>query len=78
MSDEQESTTDSADQWASTLIAKARDSNPLPNEDVLKRMEQLLEGPISERTLTQTNLKSVATQLLLDMAPKLPDADGAQ
>ena len=76
MPEKPEYTSDSADQWVSNLIDKARDSNPLVNEDVLKSIEQLLKGQISERNLTQTNLKSVATQLLLDMVPKQPDPEG--
>ena len=76
MPEEPEFTSANVDQWVSNLIDKARDSHPLVNEDVLKRIEQLLKGQISERNLTQTNLKSVATQLLLDMVPKQPDPEG--
>ena len=76
MAEEQKSTSDNADQWVSHLIDNARNSNPLVREDLLNRMDQLLKGQISDRLLTQTNLKSVATQLLLDMTPEQPDPEG--
>ena len=39
------------------------------------RLEILLEGQLSERDLTPTNLKAVATQLIGDTVPKPPEPE---
>lgn len=75
MVEEPERTSDSGEQWISNAINVARHSSPLITEDVLARMEQLLEGQICEGKLTPTNLKTIAVQLLGDMASKQPEAE---
>ena len=73
MTEEPKFTSESGDQWVSLVINEARNSNPLVAEGVLARIELLLKGEISERDLTPTNLKKVATQLIGDMVPKPPE-----
>ena len=70
MAKEPESTSNSADQWISSLLKAARKNNPLVVDGVFARLEGLLKGQISERDLPPTHLKAVATQLIGDMVPK--------
>ena len=78
MTKEPESTGDSGDQWVSPLLKAARKDNSLVAEAVFARLEILLEGQLSERDLTPTNLKAVATQLIGDTVPKPPEPEETQ
>ena len=78
MTKEPESTGDSGDQWVSSLLKAARKDNSLVAEAVFARLEILLEGHLSERDLTPTNLKAVATQLIGDTVPKPPEPEETQ
>ena len=70
MAKDPESTSDSGDQWVSSLLKAARKDNPLVADGVFVRLNILLEGQLIERDLTSTNLKAVATQLIGDTVPK--------
>ena len=59
----------SDDHWASTLVTKARKRHPLVTQAVSARIDQLLQGQLSERQLPSTELKSVAGALIADMVP---------
>ena len=78
MAIEPESTKDSGDQWVSSLLKAARKDNPLVADGVFARLRVLLEGQLSERDLTPTNLKTVATQLIGDTVPKPPEPEETQ
>ena len=78
MAIEPESTKDSGDQWVSSLLKAARKDNPLVADGVFVRLRILLEGQLSERDLTPTNLKTVATQLIGDTVPKPPEPEETQ
>ena len=58
---------DTQKQWVSRLIKAAREENPSVPEGVFARLQELLNGQISEQALTQTNLKTLATHLIGDM-----------
>ena len=78
MAKEPESTKDSGAQWVSSLLKAARKDNPLVADGVFARLRILLEGQLSERDLTPTNLKTVATQLIGDTVPKPPEPEETQ
>ena len=78
MAKEPESTNDNDDQWVSSLLRAARKDNPLVADSVFARLELLFEGQLTERDLTPTNLKAVATQLIGDMVPKPPEPEETQ
>ena len=78
MTEESKYTSESGDQWVSHLINEARNSNPLVADAVFASMGFLLKGEISERDLTPTNLKKIATQLTGDMVPKPPEPEETQ
>lgn len=59
----------SDDHWISTRIDEARKNRPLVTGAVSARMHQLLEGPLSERPLSSTDLASAALGLIAGMAP---------
>ena len=78
MAIEPECTKDSGNQWVSSLLKAARKDNPLVADGVFARLRILLEGQLSERDLTPTNLKTVATQLIGDTVPKPPEPEETQ
>ena len=78
MANEPESTVDRGDQWVSSLLKAARKDNPLVADSVFARLEILFEGQLTERDLTPTNLKTVATQLIGDTVPKPPEPEETQ
>ena len=73
-----ESKSDSGDQWVSSLLEAAKKDNLMVADGVVARLEILLEGQLSERDLTPTNLKAVATQLIGDTVPKPPEPEETQ
>ena len=78
MPEQSKSTSDSDDQWVSSLLKAARKDNLLVADGVFDRLELLLTGQISERDLTPTNLKAVATQLIGDMVPETSEPEETQ
>ena len=78
MAQEPESTSNGGDQWISSLLKAAKKDNPMVADGVFARLEILLEGQLSERDLTPTNLKAVATQLIGDTVPKPPQPGETQ
>ena len=78
MAKEQKSTSDSGDQWVSSLLKASRENNPLVADKVFARLEVLLQGQLSERDLTPANLKAVANQLIGDTVPKPPESEETQ
>ena len=78
MPEQSESTSNSGAQWISFLLKSARKNNPLVPDEVFARLETLLEGQVSERDLTWTNLKTIATQLIGDMASKVSEPEETQ
>ena len=64
MSEEQETTGGPQDQWVSDVTKNVRDSYPETVSNVFTVMEQLLQSKLSDRELTQANLKEVATTLI--------------
>ena len=54
-------------QLVSCLVETAREENPSVPEGVFARLEELLNGQISEQTLTPTTLRALAKQLIGDM-----------
>jgi hypothetical protein len=61
-----------------SYLKSARKNNPLVPDEVFARLETLLEGQVSERDLTRTNLKTIATQLIGDMASKVSEPEETQ
>ena len=68
----------SSDEWVSTLINEARKTNPLVTETALATIELLIKGPLSERKQTPANRKSIARQLIVEMALESPSPEGTQ
>ena len=64
MSKDQETTGGQGDQWVFDVINNVRDNHPETVSDVFTVVEQLLQGELSDRELTQANLKQVATSLI--------------
>ena len=64
MSEDQEITGGLGDQWVSNVISDARDSHPSISSDVFMVFEQMLHSKLSDRDLTPTNLREVATTLI--------------
>ena len=78
MTEKQESSSNGGDQWVPVLLSEARNSNPSIPDGVWASMELLLKGQMSERELTQANLKAVATQLIGEMVPTSPQPEETQ
>ena len=78
MAEEPESVSISGDQWVSSLLKAARKDNPSVADGVFARLEILLKGQLSEKDLTPTNLKAVATQLIGDTVPNPPEPEETQ
>ena len=66
------------DHWVTTRITEAKHLHPLVTEAVMARIDQLLKGHLSERPLTPTELKSVATGLIGDTVPDAPKPEAIQ
>ena len=64
--------------WARTRISEASKHYPLVSEAVLSKVGQLLEGQLSEQTLSPTILRRIATELIGDMAAKPPTSEAKQ
>ena len=75
MDKEPDSAMDSGVHWVSSILKAARKDNPLVADRVFARLENLLEGQLSERDLSPANLKAVANQLIGDTVPTLPETE---
>jgi hypothetical protein len=64
----------SNDPWITTRITEARKHHPLVTDAASDRIEELLNGQLSERQLPQAELKTVAAALIADMIPVPPKA----
>ena len=64
----------SNDLWITTRITEARENNPSVTNAASARIEELLSSQLSERQLTQAELKSTAATLIVDMASISPKA----
>ena len=78
MIEEPERTSRGSDPWVSNLINEARHTNPLVVDSVLDHMEQLLGGVASDRGMTATALKKIATELLDEMGSASSESETAQ
>lgn len=65
-------------QWITARITEARKGHDSVTEAVSARIEQLLNGQLSERQLPPTELTRVARALIADMAPAPPKAEAIQ
>ena len=68
----------SDDHWASTLITEARKRHPLVTQAVSARIDQLLQGQLSERQLSSKEVESVAVALVADMVPVSSKAEAKE
>ena len=59
-------------------ITETRKRYPLVTEAVSVRLQELVNGLLSERQLTQVDLRRVAKALIEDMAPASPKAEAEQ
>ena len=78
MPKQSESKSDTDNQWVSALLEAARQNNQLVAGGVFDRLELMLNGQISERDLTLTNLRAVANQLIEDMLPEATASEETQ
>ena len=62
------------DSWITTRITEARKHHSEVTDAASARIEELLNGQLSERQLPQAELKTVAAALIADMAPVPPKA----
>ena len=65
-------------QWVTARITEARKVHDSVTEAVSARIEDLLKGELSERQLTEKELKGVARALIADMITAPPKAKAAQ
>lgn len=63
--------------WSSNCVSKARISAPLVTDDAAKRLTALLRGLLSERTLSSSELTTLANNLIDDMTPIRPPPKAA-
>ena len=63
------------DQWIATRVAEARKHHPLVTDDVCARIQEWLNGQLSERQLSQAELKSAAAALIAGMVRVPPKAN---
>ena len=61
--------------WITARIAEARKGHASVLDAVAVRLEDLLRDQLSERQLTPTELRSIATALIADMVPTPPKAE---
>lgn len=60
------------DHWIRTRISEVRKLHPLVTEAVSSRMAEALESLLSEPKLSQTELATLASALIVDMMPEPP------
>lgn len=65
----------SDNKWITDRISKASKIHPGLNLTVTNRMEELVQGELSERQLTKTELKKVAAQLLSSLEETLRESE---
>lgn len=64
--------------WITARTAEARKRHTAVTEPVSARIEELLNGLLSERQLSPTELTSVAKELIANMVPASPKAETKQ
>ena len=64
MSEDQDITDDLVEQWVLDVINNVRNGHPSTESNVLTALEELLQSKLSDRELTPTNLKEVASTLV--------------
>jgi len=65
-------------QWIIARITESRKAHGSVTEAVAARIEELLNGQLSERQLTPKELTRVARALIADMIPAPPKAEATQ
>ncbi len=64
--------------WITTRIAAARTGHPLVTEEVSSRMVEVMNGKLGAQQLSQVDLTSLASALIVDMVPAPPKMDAKQ
>lgn len=70
--------------WITTRITEAKDATEAESDQhlltktVLIRMDELLKGQLSERQLSETELRAIAKELLAGMIPPRPLVEPTQ
>ena len=63
------------DHWFIARLSEIRNQFPLVTEAISVRLQELLKGQLSERQLTQLELRNIAKTFIKDMAPASPKAE---
>jgi len=64
--------------WVKDRITQAKKSNSMVAESVTSRMEELLNGQLSEQLLTKAELTTLAKELVAAMNPLVLDVEAKQ
>lgn len=64
--------------WITAKISQSRKPYPSVTEAVSTRLHTLLKGQLSERSLTQAELGTVAKALIDDMTPALQKTEAKE
>ena len=75
MNPEAEYMNHSSEEWISTVTRKAKSKHPQVSERVCATLEQSLNGQLSDRMLSSTNLKKIARQLLTEQVHQQPEIE---
>jgi hypothetical protein len=59
-------------EWASKRVEAAHAANPLVGKLTAEKLKQLMEGELSKKALTPTELAKIATSLLSDVSKSQP------
>ena len=78
MNQETEDMNQSLEDWISKLTQKAQSEHPQVSERARAIVEQLLNGQLSDRKLSSTNLKTIARKLLTEQAQQQPEIEKSQ
>ena len=60
--------------WTSVSLSDASESHPLTHPEVKTLVGELLAGPMSAKTLTKTELMTIASQLIAAASPVKPSS----
>lgn len=64
--------------WIKPRIAEAKADHPLVTQSVVARIEELLNGPLSDREFSKGDLTRIAKELISEMASVPPRAEAKQ
>ena len=78
MTTESECTNHSSKDWILTVTHRAQCKHPMVSERVRATLEQSLKGQISVRKLTSSNLRTIASKLLIEQAHQQPESEETQ